>query len=87
MSQSVKSVALAGGGKINKKRCGDEIFRYGLRFFTDFMQGLAQKSAVEREELFRGDGIREMWQTFMTGNYYYCFQCQAQCPATCLPTS
>jgi hypothetical protein len=25
------------------------------------------------------------WQTFMTGSYYYCFACQAQCPATQLP--
>jgi hypothetical protein len=28
-----------------------------------------------------GEGLREMWQTFMTGNYYYCFKCQSQCPA------
>ena len=52
------SQALSGQGKINKKRCGDQIFKFRLR---------------------------ELWQTFMTGNYYYCFACQAQCPATQSP--
>jgi len=23
----------------------------------------------------------ELWQNFMTGNDYYCFACQAACPA------
>jgi hypothetical protein len=27
----------------------------------------------------------QFWQTFMTGNYYYCIACQAQCPAAQLP--
>lgn len=77
--------ALSGEGKINKKLCGDEIFKYGFRFFTSFLQDLIQKPAEEAEEILRGQGLREMWQTFMTGNYYYCFKCQAQCPATELP--
>ena len=35
-------------------------------------------------EIIEGEGLRDMWQTFMTGNYYYCFKCQAQCPASAL---
>ncbi|MBL7177095.1 MAG: epoxyqueuosine reductase [Desulfobacteraceae bacterium] len=78
--------ALSGEGKINKKICGNQIFKYGFRYFAEFMKGLNQKPAAEIEEVFKGYGIREMWQTFMTGNYYYCFQCQSQCPATELPS-
>jgi epoxyqueuosine reductase QueG len=77
--------ALSGEGKINKKTCGDEIFKFGFRYFANFMRDLVEKSASEIEEIIKGHGLRELWQTFMTGNYYYCFQCQAQCPATKLP--
>jgi len=77
--------ALSGGGKINKKLCGDEIFKYGFRFFASFIQDLIRKPMAETEEIFKSHGLKEMWQTFMTGNYYYCFQCQSQCPATDLP--
>jgi len=45
---------------------------------------LIRKPAEEAKETLRGYGVREMWQTFMTGNYYYCFQCQSQGPATTL---
>lgn len=77
--------ALSGEGKINKKRCGDEIFKYGFRFFAGFMRDLIAKAKPEMEGILRGHGLRELWQTFMTGNYYYCYRCQAQCPATNLP--
>jgi epoxyqueuosine reductase QueG len=77
--------ALSGAGKINKKLCGDEIFKYGLRFFTSLIQELIRRPPAEVEEILKGYGVREMWQTFMTGNYYYCFKCQSQCPATELP--
>jgi len=77
--------ALSGEGKINKKLCGDKIFEYGFRYFADFLKDLIRKTPAEIEEMFKGHGIREIWQTFMTGNYYYCFQCQSQCPATQLP--
>ena len=77
--------ALTGEGKINKKRCGDEIFKYGFRFFADSLQEMIQRPEEEVEKFFKGYGLREMWQTFMTGNYYYCFHCQSQCPATKLP--
>ncbi|MBT4087428.1 MAG: epoxyqueuosine reductase [Deltaproteobacteria bacterium] len=74
--------ALSGEGKINKKLCGDAIFKFGFRFFNDLIQGLIRKQPSEIEEIIEGQGLLEMWQTFMTGNYYYCFQCQSQCPAT-----
>lgn len=79
------SGALSGEGKINKRKCGDEIFKYGFRYFAGFLRDLAQKPPSEIEESLGGHGLRELWQTFMTGNYYYCFQCQSQCPATQLP--
>jgi epoxyqueuosine reductase QueG len=77
--------ALSGEGKIDKKRCGDEIFKYGFRYFAGFMRDLIAKPKSEMDDILRGHGLRELWQTFMTGNYYYCFECQAQCPATNLP--
>lgn len=77
--------ALSGEGKINKKVCGDEIFKFGFRYFASFMKSMIQKSPSEIEETLRSYGLRELWQTFMTGNYYYCFQCQSWCPATQLP--
>ena len=77
--------ALSGGGKINKKLCGD-IFRFGFRYFQKLMQGMLDGPADELQEVVRGSGLRQLWQTFMTGNYYYCFSCQSQCPASKLPT-
>lgn len=74
--------ALSGGGSINKKLCGDVIFKYGFRFFQKFMKGLLQRELTETENIIEGYELREMWQTFMTGNYYYCFKCQAQCPSS-----
>ncbi len=77
--------ALSGGGKVNKKLCGDEIFKYGFRYFARFMQDVHGRTAGDFEQILKGHGLRELWQTFMTGNYYYCFECQSQCPATKLP--
>ncbi len=77
--------ALLGEGKINKKLCGDVIFKFGFRFFKNFIQDLIRKQPNETEKVIEGHGLIEMWQTFMTGNYYYCFRCQSQCPATKLP--
>ena len=77
--------ALSGNGKINKKRCGDRIFRFGFRFFQKVMQGMMDQPADELREIVQGSGLRQLWQTFMTGSYYYCFKCQSQCPATRLP--
>lgn len=76
--------ALSGQGRVNKKLCGDVIFKYGLRYFQHLLGRLAQGAASDTRELVEGEGVREMWQTFMTGNYYYCFRCQSQCPAMSL---
>jgi len=77
--------ALSGAGRINKMACGELIFKYGFRFFQRFVQGLVETPTTEIQEIIDGHPLREMWQTFMTGNYYYCFRCQSQCPATQLP--
>ena len=73
--------ALSGKGKINKKLCGDVIFKYGLRYFQQLMGTVAGAAPSELQEMIGSEGLREMWQTFMTGNYYYCFKCQSQCTA------
>jgi len=77
--------ALSGAGKINKMACGKVIFKYGFRFFQRFVQGLVETPTTEIREIIDGHPLREMWQTFMTGNYYYCFRCQSQCASTRLP--
>lgn len=78
--------ALFGQGKINKKLCGDNIFKFGFRYFQKTVAGLMDKPNEELQEIVQGHGLRELWQTCMTGNYYYCFECQSQCPAGCLPS-
>ncbi len=79
--------ALSGGGKINKKLCGDRIFRYGFRYFQKVMQGMLDGPTEEMREIVQGAGLRHLWQTCMMGNYYYCFKCQSQCPANRLPNA
>lgn len=74
--------ALSGEGKIDKKRCGDVIFEYGFRYFQRVMEGILEGDSTAAREAIEGAGLLEMWQTFMTGNYYYCFHCQSQCPAS-----
>ncbi|MCG8564886.1 MAG: 4Fe-4S binding protein [Desulfobacterales bacterium] len=73
--------ALSGAGKVNKKQCGDRIFKYGFRYFREFAHTLALGETEDREALLADTGLLELWQTFMTGNYYYCFACQVQCPS------
>ncbi len=79
------AAALSGEGQVDKKSCGDTVFRYGLRFFIDLMRDLLRDGPDDADRRLRGEGMRELWQTFMTGNYYYCYRCQAECPATDLP--
>ena len=78
--------ALSGGGAVNKKLCGENIFKYGFRFFQKFMEALYEKPDPEVQKIIRGYELREMWQNFMTGNYYYCFECQSQCPVSSVNT-
>lgn len=77
--------ALSGNGKINKKICGDHIFQFGFRYFQKVMTGLTEEPSDELRKILQGSGLRHLWQTFMTGNYYFCFKCQTQCPAAGLP--
>lgn len=84
--EACPSGALSGRGAINKRLCGETIFKYGFRFFQRFMEGLCERSTEEVRRIINGYELREMWQTFMTGNYYYCFDCQSQCPAASLAT-
>jgi len=77
--------ALSGQGKINKKLCGDHIFQFGFRYFQRLIKTLMDGSKEEVGAIIEGSGLRQLWQTFMTGNYYFCFKCQIQCPATRLP--
>lgn len=49
------------------------------------MQGIMEAPTEEFREIVQGSGLRHLWQPFMTGNYYYCFECQRQCPAIRLP--
>jgi epoxyqueuosine reductase len=79
--------ALSGKGRINKKLCGDHIFRYGFRYFQKTMLALLERRDEELRAIIEGSGLRQLWQTFMTGNYYYCFECQSQCPAERLPAA
>ena len=76
--------ALSGEGRIDKKRCGDRIFEYGFRYFQRWVQGILERGSTASQEVDENKGLLEMWQTFMTGNYYYCFHCQSQCPAPAL---
>jgi len=76
--KSCPAKALSGDGNIDKKKCGDHIFRYGFRSFQSFMSDLFERDARARTTI-DGYGLREMWQNFMTGNYYYCFHCQTHC--------
>jgi len=80
--ESCPAGALFGNGKIDKKRCGDHIFAYGLRAFTRLLVDVAK--AVDEEnarEAIYSRRTRELWQSLETGNYYSCWTCQNCCPA------
>ena len=72
--------ALSGGGKIDKRKCGDKIFSGGYRAWRNFLLALHEASPEKRKELTASQLSLDLWQNFMTGNYYYCFACQAACP-------
>ena len=46
------------------------------------MEGILAGDSSAAREAIEGAGFLEMCQTFMTGNYYFCFQRQSQCPAS-----
>ena len=72
--------ALAGGGAIDKRKCGDRIFSGGYRAWRRFLLDLVEATPDRRREILGGQLALDLWQNFMTGNYYYCFACQAACP-------
>ena len=74
------SKALLGGGKVDKRACGRVIFEFGLRRMMKFAGEMFDASPEERADLLKSYPFRELWQTLVSGNYYYCFECQALCP-------
>jgi epoxyqueuosine reductase QueG len=72
--------ALLGEAKIDRQKCARKIFDYGLRRVMKFMGEMMKGSPEKRDQLIKGHDLRELWQNFMTGNYYYCFECQNLCP-------
>ncbi|HZW37049.1 MAG: 4Fe-4S double cluster binding domain-containing protein [Deltaproteobacteria bacterium] len=72
--------ALSGEGRIDKRKCGDKIFSGGFRAWRNFLVALIEAPAEKRKEMAGSQPSLDLWQNFMTGNYYYCFACQAACP-------
>ncbi|MBI5576885.1 MAG: epoxyqueuosine reductase [Deltaproteobacteria bacterium] len=72
--------ALTGNGAIDKRKCGDLIFSGGYRAWRDYLVGLIEATPEKRKEMTASRISLDLWQNFMTGNYYYCFACQAACP-------
>ncbi len=74
------SKALLGEGKVDKRACGQVIFQFGLRGMMKFVGEMSSASPEERSQMLKSYPFREIWQTLVSGNYYYCFECQALCP-------
>lgn len=72
--------ALTGSGRIDRKKCGERIFSGGYRAWRKFLLELIEATPERRREMTGGQVSLELWQNFMTGNYYYCFACQSACP-------
>ena len=74
------SKALLGEGKVDKRACGRVIFKFGLRGMIKLVGEMSSVSPEERSQMLKSYPFREIWQTLVCGNYYYCFECQALCP-------
>jgi len=72
--------ALSGEGGLDKRRCGPQVMAYGFTQFRKMMATLTKGSPEDIDTALNSFDLRELWQTFMTGNYYYCAQCMIQCP-------
>ncbi len=59
---------------------GDVIFSGGYRAWRAFLLALVESPSAKRKEILSSQESLDLWQNFMTGNYYYCFACQAVCP-------
>lgn len=73
--------ALQGTGEVDKRACGREVFKFGLRGMMRFFGEISGSPEGKRMEMIKSYAFRELWQTLVTGSYYYCFECQALCPA------
>jgi epoxyqueuosine reductase QueG len=78
--QACPAGALSGGGRVDKRKCGERIFSGGFREWRRFLLDLLEAAPETREEIAGSRRSLDLWQNFMTGNYYYCFACQAACP-------
>jgi epoxyqueuosine reductase len=78
--QGCSSKALLGEGQVDKRACGRVIFAFGLRGMMKFVGEMFDAPPKDRKDLLNSYPFRELWQTLVTGNYYYCFECQALCP-------
>lgn len=73
--------ALLGGGKVDKKACGEKVFKTGLRAFVRFMRDVGNSASEEEtRRIVYSETARELWQAFMSGQYYSCWECQRACP-------
>ncbi len=72
--------ALSGEGRVDKRACGRVILEFGLRGMIKFVGEMIEASAEKKAELLKSYPFRELWQTLASGNYYFCFECQALCP-------
>lgn len=72
--------ALLGKGEVDRKKCGRKIFSGGYRAWRKFLIELVEATEENRRELLVSQMSLDLWQNFMSGNYYYCFVCQAVCP-------
>ena len=72
--------ALLGEGKIDKRACGRVILEFGLRGMIKFVGEMIEAPEERKAELLKSYSFRELWQTLASGNYYFCFECQALCP-------
>ncbi len=72
--------ALETPGKTDKRSCGKTVFEYGLRGLMRFGFKLIDADEGGKADLLKSANLRGLWQGFMTGMYYNCFQCQAACP-------
>ncbi len=73
--------ALPGGGKIDKRACGEAVFKTGLRAFVRLMRDVGNSASdAEVKEVVYSQSARDIWQSFMSGSYYSCWECQLSCP-------
>ncbi len=73
--------ALANPGKVDKRLCGPRSMEYGFNHLRATLAQLTAGDPAQRQAGLDGLGLRELWQTLITGSYYYCAQCQLQCPS------